>query len=181
MQRGDEHAEVRGQPIRVGEAVRDREFAVAPAAHAPGPRIPRPGNTGGEDLGNGERKQRAEKWQPAPFLLHVTGALRDAGEAYGHVVAEPVQGVDGPGRRDAFEWQLGPARELCDEQLPYERVVDRRFMGIHRACGHQRLLSVSKVNFRHPRAVSSLFAMPGNPAATLFVLIGNGRAARRPY
>jgi hypothetical protein len=69
------------------------------------------------------------------FLAHVLGAPFDPGEAYGQVVAEPVQGVDGTRRREVLQGQLGPPGELRGQQSSHERGVDRELARTHRAPG----------------------------------------------
>ena len=55
----------------------------------------------------------------------------DARESHDHVVAQPIQRVVGPTRRDAFEGKVGPLRELPGEQPPDERLVGVDLVDVH--------------------------------------------------
>ncbi len=57
------------------------------------------------------------------------------------MLTEPKDVVIGAVRRDRFDRQIGPLRELPREQVTYERDVGVDLIGVHPRCGHDRIIT----------------------------------------
>ena len=79
---------------------------------------------------------RGQPRQPLKILLDVAYRPVNARQAHGHVVAQPVERVVGPGRLDRRDGQVGPVRELRGQQPLHEGSVCGNFVDVHLASGH---------------------------------------------